>query len=90
MFVWSHTSSPPQHIASITETAFAAAYPRADLAAYLADHRARFGGPAAVALIIENPRGETSIHVFDTVARADAFVARNAEILDVLIRADAA
>lgn len=87
MFIWSHTASPPQHVASLSETAFAAAYPGADLGAYLVDHRARFR-VGAVALITEDPRGETAIHVFDTVARADAWTARNVETIDVLIRAD--
>lgn len=87
MFVWLHTASPPQHIQSITETDFAAQFPRANLGAFLADVNARRGNVASVALLLENERGEVTIHLFDKAERADAFMTRNAAVYDVLIRA---
>lgn len=83
MFVWLHTNSPPQHIASIPEQEL---HPdKGGLPAYLAITNARRGIRAKFAGVFENNKGEVSVHIFDTVERAVAWADRNIHTQDVLL-----
>ena len=74
MFVWLHTSSPPQHIA---QEPFAGCVDR--LPSTLAAINARRGLSCKVAMLGHHERlGEDQLHIFDNVARYRAWVDRNA------------
>lgn len=85
MMVWLHTSSPPQHIASITETDFAA---DGGAKAYLVEINRRRGLRCAFAGVFEAEHGETSVHIFDNGARADAWIERNQQRESLLVGSD--
>lgn len=80
MMVWLHTASPPQHIATVQETVFSAyggcvGYPESTN--YHRAICAKFCG------VFEDPKGQTSVHIFDEVSRANAWIDRNAD-MDVI------
>lgn len=76
MFVWLHTSSPPQHIACVTETAF---HDIGGCAPYLAAINDRRASKFAFLCVLEDGKGETSVHIFDNIARAEVYVDRNTD-----------
>lgn len=77
MFVWLHTSSPPQHIATIPGIGQAAH--GVTLRGYLEATNARRGISARCARLTHNERtGEDALHIFDTFERSLAWATRNA------------
>lgn len=74
MFVWLHTSSPPQHIANVPEADVSTA---AKLKAWV-DSKAQTRGIAVYyAGVFEGQSGELHLSMFDSRERAERYVTRN-------------
>lgn len=75
MYVWLHSASPPQHIATVSEGDVPTA---AALRTYLQATNERRGTSLVWAGVFEDDHAVLSLHMFDTGERASAFCVRNA------------
>lgn len=80
MYVWLHTSSPPQHIGHLPFEGSVSG-----LETYLRDTNARHGINARIALIVHDERThEDRVHIFDHEDRAVNWTQRNNADVEVI------
>lgn len=85
MFVWLHSSSPPQHIANVHEVEVSTA---AKLRAYIDRVNAQRLINVKWAGIFEDERGAVTLQLFWDKAKALAYVQRNRAKLDLILCSD--